>query len=190
MSVQKYADAMPLGPDDYDDSDDDTFDDLYDDEDDLADCALDPGSGQCGHAGSEHCDFECPLRNSDDFAGSRAFCKKHKQLYYDEVEVARHALGLGRESKFTTRNYFVTGEGSDDYPKWESIVSKGLAIKRDRRELMGGDWLYHLTKEGAEQALYDGEHLSGEDFPVAQATATPQDSTAQAPSQPPQEQGL
>lgn len=163
-----------------DEFDPDEVDD-FDDEDDLLDCALDPESGQCGHAGSEHCDFECPLRDSDEFAGSRAYCIKHNQLYYDEVDVARHALGLGKQSKTTTRNYFVTGEGSDDYPKWMSIVSKGLALRIDRRELMGGDWLFHLTREGAEQALYEGERLSHEDFPKRrEATAPPVAVTAGA----------
>lgn len=49
------------------------------DEDDWADTtAFDCGlraDGQCSQAGSEHCDFECPNRNSDLFAGSAAWCK-------------------------------------------------------------------------------------------------------------------
>ena len=64
--------------------DDETLE--YDDEidgvdgwDDLMDeCALGP-DGQCGHAGSEHCDFRCPMRDSDLFAGSAAWRKKHGQ---------------------------------------------------------------------------------------------------------------
>jgi hypothetical protein len=35
--------------------------------------------GQCGMAGSEHCDFICPFRNSEDFAGSAAWIAKHKK---------------------------------------------------------------------------------------------------------------
>lgn len=35
--------------------------------------------GQCGLAGTEHCDFVCPWRNSEDFAGSSAWIAKHKR---------------------------------------------------------------------------------------------------------------
>lgn len=46
--------------------------------DPMDDCALGP-DGQCGHAGSEFCDFECPMRNSEFFAGSEAWNKKHRR---------------------------------------------------------------------------------------------------------------
>ncbi len=49
---------------------DDDFDDPLDDA--AADCMLGP-DGQCGAAGSEWCDFECPLRGSEHFAGSEAW---------------------------------------------------------------------------------------------------------------------
>ena len=39
-------------------------------------CGLGP-DGQCGNAGSEYCDFECPNRDSEFFAGSAAWRKKH-----------------------------------------------------------------------------------------------------------------
>lgn len=42
------------------------------------DCGL-GGDGQCSLAGSEHCDFCCPFRNSEDFAGSAAWNAKHKR---------------------------------------------------------------------------------------------------------------
>ena len=45
--------------DDYDDE----FD--ADDEDDF-DCHMDPSTGQCGKAGSEECDFDCPFRAEAD----------------------------------------------------------------------------------------------------------------------------
>ncbi len=48
---------------------------LPDDIDDF-DCYLRP-DGQCGAAGSEMCDFECPKRHSEFFAGSAAWCRKH-----------------------------------------------------------------------------------------------------------------
>lgn len=50
---------------------------LYDDESDWEhDCGL-AEDGQCSLAGTEWCDFECPNRNSEMFAGSEAWRKKH-----------------------------------------------------------------------------------------------------------------
>lgn len=58
------------------------FDDdgKLDDEDDFTDmmCGL-HSDGQCGNAGSEYCDFECPYRDSELFAGSDAWCAKHSK---------------------------------------------------------------------------------------------------------------
>ena len=58
-------------PDDYDG--DYEPDDLEDD--DFEDCGLMP-DGQCAMAGTEHCDFCCPNRNSELFAGSKAWMKE------------------------------------------------------------------------------------------------------------------
>jgi hypothetical protein len=58
---------------DYFEDDDDGLDPV--DELDL-ECML-SYDGQCGLAGSEHCDFVCPYRDSEDFAGSAAWMKKH-----------------------------------------------------------------------------------------------------------------
>ena len=62
-------------PDAYD------LDDACDDDDDdgFDDCALDMDTGQCGHAGSEQCDFECPWRNTKYFAGNPGFRVKRKR---------------------------------------------------------------------------------------------------------------
>jgi hypothetical protein len=38
-------------------------DDQPDEDDDLEDCMMGP-DGYCGAAGSEYCDWECPLHNS------------------------------------------------------------------------------------------------------------------------------
>jgi hypothetical protein len=61
-------------------ADETIFDDDDDEEDfDPADeCMLGP-DGQCGLAGSEWCDFECPLRDSEFFAGSAAWRAKHEK---------------------------------------------------------------------------------------------------------------
>lgn len=60
--------------------DDDDFgfdeDEPHDDLDE--ECAL-GDNGQCGLAGTEHCDFVCPYRDSEDFAGSAAWIKKHSK---------------------------------------------------------------------------------------------------------------
>lgn len=63
------------GPeDDYNHDLDDECDDELEDE---FDCHLMP-DGQCLAAGSEWCDWECPYRDSELFAGSDAWNKKHK----------------------------------------------------------------------------------------------------------------
>ena len=57
---------------------DDDFDDDFDelDEDDPADDCMLMDDGQCMAAGSEWCDFECPYRDSERFAGSKAWQEK------------------------------------------------------------------------------------------------------------------
>ena len=65
--------GTPL-PDDYFDDDD------YDPDDEDSWLEMECGlmhDGQCAMAGSEHCDFTCPHRDSEDFAGSAAWLKKY-----------------------------------------------------------------------------------------------------------------
>lgn len=63
-----YQDEDPHYPDD------DWPDDDIDDEDAwMDDCGLDPSTGQCMSAGTEHCDWRCPGSSSASFAGSRAW---------------------------------------------------------------------------------------------------------------------
>ena len=69
------ANSEPPDPG-YSDVEYDTDDPPDWDEDCDFDCHLRP-DGQCGWAGSEMCDFECPNRNSEFFAGSAAWCRKH-----------------------------------------------------------------------------------------------------------------
>lgn len=80
-------------------------------------------------------------------------------------ELARHALGLPNKDAKSYRNYFVTGQGSDDYPDWEAMVNGGFALKRGPLKIFGYDYCYHLTRAGAEIALQAGEHLCPEDWP-------------------------
>ncbi len=70
---------MTRGPEDDDDFahiDDDEH--CYEDEEafDYDDCGL-MSDGQCTKAGSEECDFTCPNRHSELFAGSKAWHEKH-----------------------------------------------------------------------------------------------------------------
>jgi hypothetical protein len=58
-----------------DDDDDDDGD--WDDEESDPDCGL-MEDGQCMQAGTEQCDFGCPLRHSERFVGSAAWRRKHE----------------------------------------------------------------------------------------------------------------
>ena len=63
-----------------------------------------------------------------------------------ERDIIRHALGWPK----SYRNYFCTGEGSDDYPVCESLVEAGMM------ERGGGGWwpdnIYVVTAKGREQS--------------------------------------
>lgn len=59
-------------PEPDDDDDDHDFEDEFE-----FDCALGP-DGQCLKAGSEECDWDCPNRNSEHFAGSAAWIAAHE----------------------------------------------------------------------------------------------------------------
>lgn len=63
------------------DPEDDFVDDdnEYEDDEDaiLGECGL-MHDGQCSQAGTEHCDFVCPMRDSEEFCGSKAWIKKHE----------------------------------------------------------------------------------------------------------------
>lgn len=74
--IKRQNDELAREAAEYGDYDDDD----YDDEDDWLEqeCAL-GHDGQCGLAGSEHCDLVCPNRNSELFVGSTAWRKKHER---------------------------------------------------------------------------------------------------------------
>ena len=63
-------------PDWYIDEIDD--DNEYEDDGDdwMDECGL-MDDGQCTMAGTEHCDFSCPNRHSEDFCGSAAWRREH-----------------------------------------------------------------------------------------------------------------
>lgn len=89
----------------------------------------------------------------------------------EQIELARHALGLDGLRRISFRNHFVTGPGSDDYDHWMAMVKAGHATRRPGSQLTGGDDLFRLTRSGAELALQGKEKLDQEDFPVTEATS-------------------
>lgn len=61
-------------------------------------------------------------------------------------DILRHALGLPKNY----RNYFCTGEGSDDFPDCEALVAAGMMV-RDKRSWMP-DYVYSVTEHGRKVA--------------------------------------
>ncbi|MET3925582.1 hypothetical protein [Devosia sp. 2618] len=85
----------------------------------------------------------------------------------EQVELARHALGLPNRSNKSYRNRFVTAE---DDPNWCEMVRNGEARMRSAKTLpFDGDALFWLTIKGATAALKGRETLCPEDFPVVVA---------------------
>jgi hypothetical protein len=68
----------------------------------------------------------------------------------NEIEILRHALGIGSDNP-GYRNYFCTGEGSDDYPICESLVAKGLMQKHSRS--WTPDYIYIVTPSWRAEAI-------------------------------------
>lgn len=81
-----------------------------------------------------------------------------------QIELARHALGLPNERNRSYRNRFCATpsllEGGK-YMEWSWLVAAGLATMQPGGTL---DFFY-LTRAGAEMALLSGESLDPEDFP-------------------------
>lgn len=86
-------------------------------------------------------------------------------LTLQQLDLARHALGLPNRRKRSYRNHFVTGPGSSDYKPWTAMVAAGLAKQFRGNPLSGGDPVFVLTVAGAKAALKPGERLDPEDFP-------------------------
>ena len=83
----------------------------------------------------------------------------------EQIELARHALGLPNKQRRSYRNRFVTGPGGTDYLHWMQMVTDGRARRRAGSPLTGGDDYFWLTTGGACEALLPGERLDQEDFP-------------------------
>jgi hypothetical protein len=89
----------------------------------------------------------------------------------EQIELARHALGLTNGRKVSFRNHYVAGEGGLEYVAWCDLVSRGLARGRKGSQMTGGDPVFWLTRAGAEKALKRGERLDEEDFPAVVSPA-------------------
>jgi hypothetical protein len=82
----------------------------------------------------------------------------------EQIELARHALGLPNRNKKSYRNHFVAGEGHSDFENWRDMVEKGFARGKKGSQLTGGDPVFWLTLAGASLALRRGEKLDPDDF--------------------------
>lgn len=83
----------------------------------------------------------------------------------EQIELARHALGLPNPLRRSYRNHFVAGKGHSDFDQWTAMVADGNARTRAGGVLSGEDDIFWLTKQGATAALRRGERLDPEDFP-------------------------
>jgi hypothetical protein len=83
-----------------------------------------------------------------------------------QIELARHALGLPNDRRRSYRNYFTAGTGHPDFADWIAMIKAGTAKRRISSRMAGGDDVFWLTIEGAQAALQHGESLDPEDFPA------------------------
>jgi len=82
----------------------------------------------------------------------------------EQIELARHALGLPNKRRTSFRNYFVCCPGHRDYLNWSAMLTEGNANISGSLIAGHGDYYFFLTQAGAEAALKAGEFLSIEDF--------------------------
>lgn len=88
----------------------------------------------------------------------------------EQIELARHALGLNLRNRRSFRNRFVAGPLHDDYEDWMAMVAVGDAKVQVPPKGLGGDSFFYLTEQGARKALAKGESLCPEDFPQHDCT--------------------
>ena len=69
-----------------------------------------------------------------------------------QIEMATHALGLSDGRTEPYRNHYCVGKDNKDYQKWEDLVARGFATKRN----MGPEWcgdMFYLTEKGKEYII-------------------------------------
>lgn len=64
-------------------------------------------------------------------------------------EILLHALTGGKHKVY--RHHFVTGPGSKDFDDCMEMSRIGWMTKRGPIERMAGDYIFHVTEEGAAQ---------------------------------------
>jgi hypothetical protein len=70
-----------------------------------------------------------------------------------EMSIMRHSLGLDYHDT-PYRNHFVAGTGHSDMPHLESLVSKGLMVKRrDSLDEINESYVFHVTEEGRQKTM-------------------------------------
>lgn len=84
----------------------------------------------------------------------------------DQIELARHALGLTGGRSRSYRNRYLSALGGETEAAWSALVSTGHAERGAGTST--GVWFY-LTRAGAEAVLRPGESLDPEDFPAVAA---------------------
>ena len=72
------------------------------------------------------------------------------EITIDELEIIKHSLGLNYK-KEPFRNYFSTNEKGKDFDTCESLVSKGLMIKRV--DPFGNGFVYQISELGKKEVL-------------------------------------
>lgn len=83
----------------------------------------------------------------------------------EQIELARHALGLPNKRSRSYRNHYVAGAGHVDFENWLAMVEAGKAKRQENAPHCGGDDVFWLTPSGAREALRPRETLDPEDFP-------------------------
>jgi hypothetical protein len=73
----------------------------------------------------------------------------------EQVEMARHALGLDRGKKIAFRNFYRCSSS----PDWDDLVRRGFATC-SVSAITGIDCVYRLSKEAMYFFLNTGERLS------------------------------
>ncbi len=67
----------------------------------------------------------------------------------EALHVLQHSLGLDKFGEGRSyRNYFVTGEGSTDYPICMALVDLGLMTRTPGNEITGRDDFFRVTDDG------------------------------------------
>lgn len=74
------------------------------------------------------------------------------------LSILQHALGtdqFGRRQRGSDRNYFVTGDGCEDYRLCIELVALDLMVKCAGNALTGGDDVFYVKRAGM---AYVAEH--------------------------------